>query len=123
MTPAEIAALSACFSCIGDRQAAILFLLARIADVTIEEIIAGSACFRCLSDFQAAELFLLNEIVTNGTGGGGGGGNGSVLLTNGDPEGVLVAPTAAAIAYDPANSATYEYTGVAGGNTGWIFKV
>lgn len=66
MTPAEIAALSACFRCIADRQAALLFLLARIADVTIDEIVQGSACFRCIADFQSAELFLLNSIATSG---------------------------------------------------------
>lgn len=116
MSPEEIAALSRCFSCIQDRQAAILFLLARIADVTIEEIIAGSACFRCLSDFQAAELFLLNEIVTNGSTGGGGGGIGSVLCGVVAP----VAPpaTACALYYDTVSTALYYWDGAA-----WQLKV
>lgn len=113
MSPEEIAALSACFRCIGDRQAAILFLLATIADVTIEEIIAGSACFRCLSDFQAAELFLLNEIVTNGT--GGGGGSGEVLCGAVDPVAPPTGPCA--LYFQTVSQALYAWDGAA-----WVLK-
>lgn len=122
-TPAEIAAASSCFRCISDFEAALLYLLATNAGIMDPATIAAnSACYRCIPDFEAAVLYLLDN---GGSGGGSGGdaGVGSVLLTTGDPEGVLTAPTAAAIAYDAATGATYEYTGVAGGNTGWVFKV
>lgn len=115
MTPEEIAALSACFRCVADRQAAVLFLLARIADVTIEEIIAGSACFRCLSDFQAAQLFLLNTIATNGTGGGGGASD-QVACGAVDP---VAAPAGACgLYYNTVSSALFYWDGAA-----WILKV
>lgn len=115
MTPEQIAALSACFRCIADRQAAILFLLATIADMTIEEIAAGSACYRCISDFQSAELFLLNTIATNGTG-GGGSGSGSVLCGAVPP---VAAPTGScALYYDTVSTALYYWDGAA-----WQLKV
>lgn len=114
MTPEELAALSACYRCVPDQRAAILFLLARIADVTIEEIIAGSACFRCLSDFQAAQLFLLNTIATNGT--GGGGGSGEVLCGAVPP--VAAPATSCALYYDTVSTALYYWDGAA-----WQLKV
>lgn len=122
MSPAEIAALSACFRCIADRQSALLYLLATIAGVTVDQIVAGSACYRCVTDFQSAELFLLNTIVTNGTGGGGAEA-GCMPSTSGDPEGVLVSTCSPALAVDPATSAIYLFTGVAGTSVGWALKV
>lgn len=122
MTPEQVAALSACWKCLPDFRAALLFLLATNAGMTIEQVIAGSACWRCLSDFQSAELFLLNEIVTNGTGGGGAGA-GCMQSTSGDPEGVLVSSCTPALAVDPATSAIYLFTGVAGTSVGWSLKV
>lgn len=102
MTPSEIAALSACFSCIADRQAALLFLLATIADVTIDEINAGSACYRCIGDFASAELFLLNTIATNGASGGD-----AVTCGVGAP---VTAPASGCGVYiDTATDAVYIY--------------
>lgn len=111
MTPAEIAALSACFRCIADRQAALLFLLARIADVTIDEIVQGSACFRCIADFQAAELFLLNSIATSGAAAAAAVTCGAVPPTD-PPAGTC------GIYYDTVTQAVYIWDGAA-----WVLKV
>lgn len=113
MTPEQVAALAACWRCVPDFRAALLFLLATNAGMTIEQVIAGSACWRCVADFQAAELFLLNEIVTNGT--GGGGGSGEVLCGAVDP----VAPptTTCALYFQTVSQALYAWDGAA-----WVLK-
>lgn len=111
MTPSEIAALSACFSCIADRQAALLFLLARIANVTIDQINAGAACYRCVADFTSAELFLLNTIATNAAAAAG-----QVTCGAGAP--VAAPANSCAIYYDTTNDAVYIYRGGA-----WVLKV
>jgi hypothetical protein len=114
VTPEEIAALSACFRCIADRQAALLFLLARIADVTIEEIIAGSACFRCISDFNAAELFLLNSIATDTAAAAAAAGQ--VQCGPADP--VAPPPGGCAIYYNTTSTAEFQWIA-----PNWVFKV
>lgn len=43
-----------------------------------------------------------------------------ILKTSGDPEGVLVCPTSAGLAYDPATQGLWGFDGVAGTNTGWV---
>lgn len=114
MTIEEIAALSACYRCLQDRQAATLFLLATIADVTIEEIIAGSACYRCLADFNAAQLFLLNAIATD---------TAAAAAAAGQVQCGAVPPTtpptgSCSIYYDTVSTAFYYWDGAA-----WQLKV
>jgi hypothetical protein len=119
--PATIAAGASCFTCIPNKQEAILYLLATIAGVTDPATIAENArCYACIPNKQEAMLYLLDAIAT---GGGGGGASDLVQRTSGDPEGVRTSSTGVSIAYDPATGAVYEYTGAAGGNTGWVFKV
>lgn len=118
MTPEELAALSACYRCIGDRQAAILFLLARIADVTIEEIIAGSACFRCLSDFQAAELFLLNTIATDTAAAAEAASAAAGQVQCGAADPVAPPPGTCSWYINLTTGATFYWDGAA-----WVFKV
>lgn len=114
MTIEEIAALSACYRCPQDRQAATLFLLATIADVTIEEIIAGSACFRCLSDFNAAQLFLLNSIATDTAAAAAAAGQ--VQCGAVDP---VAAPTGScSLYYNTSTTALFEWIA-----PNWILKV
>lgn len=43
-----------------------------------------------------------------------------ILKTSGNPEGVLVCPTTAGLAYDPATQGLWGFNGVAGTNTGWV---
>lgn len=121
-SPETIAAGASCFTCIPNKQEAIIYLLAQIAGVTDPATIAaGASCYTCIPNKQEAILFLLDAIMTGG--GGGGGGTGCMLETNGDPEGVLTSNCTPALAVDPATSAIYLFTGVAGTNTGWALKV
>lgn len=114
MTPEELAALSACFRCIQDRQAAILFLLAQIAGVTIDQIIAGSACYRCLSDFQAAQLFLLNTIATDTAAAAAAAGQVQCGAT--DP---VAPPTGScSLYYNTSTTALFEWIA-----PNWVLKV
>lgn len=121
-TPAEISIASACWNCIPDKLAALLYLLATNAGMSDPATVAAnSACWSCVPDKWAAALYLLDNGGSGG--GGGGGGTGCALSTNGDPEGVLTATCSPAIAVDPATQAIYLFTGVAGTNTGWALKV
>jgi hypothetical protein len=79
-TPQEIATGAACFSCIPDKLAALLYLLATNAGMTDPQAIAtASACYSCIPDKLAAILYLLDG------GGGGGGGGGESLCGAVDP--------------------------------------
>lgn len=113
MTIEEISALSSCYRCLPDRQAAILFLLATIADVTIDEINAGSACYRCVADFASAELFLLNTIATNGSTGGGSSG-----VTCGAVDPVAAPAGSCGLYYNTTSTALFYWDGAA-----WALKV
>lgn len=122
-SPETIAAGASCFTCIPNKQEALLYLLAQIAGVTDPAIIAENArCYACIPNKQEAMLYLLDTIAVNG-GGGSGAGAGCMLTTNGDPEGVLTSTCTPALAVDPSTSAIYLFTGVAGANTGWALKV
>lgn len=121
-SPEEIANGARCMACIPNKQEALLYLLAQIAGVTDPAIIAENArCYSCIPNKQEAMIYLLDTIAING--GGGGSGAGCMLETNGDPEGVLTSSCSPALAVDPATSAIYLFTGVAGTNTGWALKV
>jgi hypothetical protein len=111
MTPEQLAALSACFRCVADRQAAILYLLATIAGVTVDQIITGSACYRCVVDFQSAELFLLNTIASAPA-------PVSDAVTCGVGAPVTAPSSGCGVYYDTSNDAVYIYRGGA-----WVLKV
>lgn len=118
-TPAEIAEASNCYRCIGDQQAALLYVFATIAGMTPEQIQTGSSCFKCIGDPMSALVYLADQILQAGS----GGATGCVPTTSGDPEGVLVSTCTPALAVDPATSAIYLFTGVAGTSVGWALKV
>lgn len=72
-SPETIASGASCFTCIPNKQEAILWLLAQIAGVTDPATIANEArCMACIPNKQEAMLYLLDQIATNGAGGGGG---------------------------------------------------
>lgn len=102
MTPAEIASNSACFRCLDDFQSSLLYILATMADVTVDEIAENSACFSCISDKQSAMLYLLNQLA-----GSMGGGGQIVEYTTTGPTADAVVPNdldAPAIAVKPGGS-------------------
>jgi len=124
-TPSEIAAGATCYACVPNKMDALLYLFATIAGVADPATIAANAaCYACIPNKEDALLYLADLIATNGTGGGGGGAAaGCMPTTAGNPEGVLVSTCTPSLAVDPATSAIYLFTGVAGTSVGWALKV
>lgn len=111
-TPAEINELSRCFRCVGDFEAALLYLLATNAGIMDPAVInANSTCYRCVADFESAALYLLDSIATAGAATAG-----QVTCGSGAP--TVAPPSGCGVYYDTDNDAVYIYRGGA-----WQLKV
>lgn len=100
-TPQAIATGAECFSCIPDKWAALIYLLATNAGVTDPQTIStASECYTCIPDKLAAILYLLD----NGGGGGGGGGTGDIIALTGTNVPAAAPSSGKGIAYNEAGS-------------------
>lgn len=127
--PNDLLDAAKCFICLSPTQAQVIRIRLLCAIINGEVIacdpaslMAAANCMLCLTpgQLQAIEISLLCQLATSGTGGGGGGGSGGALRTTGNPEGVLVSPTANSLAYDCTTGGLYMFCGVAGAKTGWL---
>jgi hypothetical protein len=103
-TPQDIATGAACYACIPDKLAALLYILATNAGMTPQEIATGSACYSCIPDKLAAVLYLLDS-------GGSGGGGGSATCGLVDP---VAAPTGdCGLYYNTVDQSFWAWSGSA----------